>query len=60
MSIILSIRWSPGIICTVMPTGLYTLVGWRQVSWFILGKAKMGAGEGTRYLVLRQNHTRVQ
>ena len=44
------IRWSPGIICTLMPTGLCTLVG--KTGESILGKAKMGPGEGTRYIAL--------
>ena len=60
MSIILWIRWSPGIICTIVPT--VSIPRWGEDRWVksILAKAKIASGEDRRYLVLRQNHTRVQ
>ena len=57
------LRWSPGIICTIVPTcpylgGVNNAIRW--VTPYLLTKAKMGSGEEKRW-VLRNNHlTRVR
>ena len=62
ISTILRIWWSPGIIYTGVPSGIrfvHTMVGWRQVSYLILVKVKMGSGED-RWVSWQNNHARVQ
>ena len=59
VSIRLRIRWSLGIICTVVPTAPYS-GGLKTGELVHTSQAKMGSGEDRRWVLEMNNHTRVQ
>ena len=58
--ITLQIRWNPGIIYTIVPTGPFPW--WDKDRWVspIIANAKMGSGEAKMWALQQNNYTRVQ